>query len=759
MTTSSKKFSFSKPPIQPLAPDNPAPVGHAPNNHGRADCCAPEVKTAPLPLPPPENTPEGVRSAIRIQQMDCPVEEAVLRTALGALPGVRRMEFNLLQRVLTVTHDGDALPAILAAIRTSGFEPETADGDRTAGATRVWRTWLTFGSAALAAIGAEVTHFAGLPAAVPAVLALIAIAVCGLSTYKKGWIAVRQGNLNINALMSIAVTGAIVLGQWPEAAMVMVLFTLAEAIEAKSLDRARQAISGLMALTPDTASVKQPDGRWLEVDAREVAPGSVARVRPGERIALDGEILSGYSSINQSPITGESLPVDKAAGDAIFAGTINLSGTLEYRVSAAATRSTLARIIQAVEQAQVARAPMQRFIDRFARIYTPAVLVIALAVAALPPLLLDGDWRTWIYKALVLLVIACPCALVISTPVTIVSGLTSAARRGILIKGGAYLEKGRKLTSLALDKTGTLTSGKPRQTDAIILPGIDAGRACQLARSLAGASDHPVSQAIAQAPDNQSRPALPVAALQAHVGRGVSATIDGERYWLGNRRMAQEATLMTDELAARLTTLEQQGKTAVLLASASRALALFAVADTVKPASLAAIADLQRLGVATVMLTGDNPHAARAIAGQLGIDEVWDSLLPEDKLKQIERLSAHGVTGMAGDGINDAPALARADIGFAMGAMGTDSAIETADVALMDDDLGKIPAFIRLSQRTHRVLLQNIVMALGIKAAFLLLTLAGAGTMWMAVFADTGASLLVIANGLRLLRRPRPDQP
>jgi Cd2+/Zn2+-exporting ATPase len=448
--------------------------------------------------------------------------------------------------------------------------------------------------------------------------------------------------------------------------------------------------------------------------------------------------------------------VDKAEGDDVFAGTVNATGSFEYRVTARAGDSTLARILHAVQAAQGARAPTQRFVDRFAQVYTPIVFALAVAVAVLPPLLLDGDWLGWIYKALVLLVIACPCALVISTPVTIVSGLAAAARLGILVKGGVYLEEGRKLAWLALDKTGTLTHGKPVQTDFALLGNTTEAEARSLAASLASRSDHPVSRAVAQAAQRDGIPLQTVEHFEALPGRGTQGQIAGTRYTLGNHRLVHEQGLCSDALEAQLTTLESQGKTAILLANTQGVLAVFAVADTLKDSSRQAIQELNALGVRTSLLTGDNAHTARAIADQVGIAEAQGDLLPQDKLQRIETaLTEHGPqgkVGMVGDGINDAPALARADIGFAMGAAGTGTAIETADVALMDDDLRKLPRFVRLSRATHTLLVQNIVLALGIKAVFLVLTLMGSGTMWMAVFADVGASLLVVGNGLRLLR-------
>jgi Cd2+/Zn2+-exporting ATPase len=584
-----------------------------------------------------------------------------------------------------------------------------------------------------------------------ALIALVAIFSGGLTTYKKGWIALKNFNLNINALMSIAVTGAILIGQWPEAAMVMFLFTVAELIEAKSLDRARNAIGGLMQLTPETATVQQ-DGQWIEVEVKQIALGNVVRVKPGERIGLDGEVVAGHSTIDQAPITGESLPVEKTIGDKVFAGTINQAGSLEYKVTAAANNSTLARIIHAVEAAQGARAPTQRFVDSFSKIYTPAVFALAVAVAVIPPLFMGAAWFDWIYRALVLLVVACPCALVISTPVSIVSGLAAAARKGILVKGGVYLEMGHKLDYLALDKTGTITHGKPVQTDYVLLDDAVGERAVAISASLAGRSDHPVSQAIATAFGKDGH--LPVEAFEALGGRGVKGEVEGRVYHLGNHRLVHESGLCSPALEARLEALETQGKTVVLLFDETGPLALFAVADTVKDSSREAIVQLHALGVKTVMLTGDNPHTAKAIAAQVGIDQARGNLLPTDKLQAIEDLYAKNQrVGMVGDGINDAPALARAEIGFAMAAAGTDTAIETADVALMDDDLRKIPAFIRLSRDTSAILKQNIALALVIKAIFLIVTFAGMATMWMAVFADMGVSLLVVFNGLRLLRK------
>ncbi len=731
-----------------------------------------------MPYPPSETAaPAGARTArFRIEAMDCPTEEALLRGKLGGMPGVAGLQFNLMQRILTVHHTLDSEQPLVAAIASVGMQAETlaVEGDAspsTAQAAPAPATpWWPLALGGVAALAAELAEWFSVATPwLPAACALAAIALAGLGTYRKGWIALRNRNLNINALMSIAVTGALLIGHWPEAAMVMVLFALAERIEAASLDRARNAIRGLMAMAPEQATVLQADGVWSTVPAGSVAPGAVARLRPGERVALDGRVLRGQSALDQAPITGESVPVDKQAGDPLFAGSINQTGELEYEVTAPASDSTLARIIHAVEAAQASRAPTQRFVDRFARIYTPAIFVIALLVAVLPPLLAGGAWLDWIYKALVLLVIACPCALVISTPVTIVSALAAAARHGILIKGGVYLEQGKSLRWLALDKTGTITHGRPQQIDYALLPGAPEG-ARAIAASLAARSDHPVSGAVVAAARRDGIDTLAVQDFEALPGRGVAGKVAGQPYWLGNHRLIHDMGLCSPALEARLEAIERQGRTVVLLAGGNAdadgpfVQALFSVADTVKQSSRDAIAELHALGVGTMMLSGDNPHTAQAIAAEVGIDQARGNQLPQDKAEAVAALTAQtaaqrgakqGRVGMVGDGINDAPALARADIGFAMGVAGTDTAIETADVALMDDDLRKIPAFIRLSRRTGTVLTQNIALALGIKALFLALTVAGLGTMWMAVFADMGASLLVVFNGLRLAGRLR----
>ncbi|RIX44646.1 MAG: heavy metal translocating P-type ATPase [Rhodocyclales bacterium GT-UBC] len=727
-------------------------------NLGHGGCTAGCASKSSLDTPPAlssEPVSGGHIATFRIPAMDCSSEENDIRNALADIEGVQSLRFELAARTLTINAPLAARENAIAAIRRLGFEVQSVEVS-----TQVPATFGLgdFGKALLAltlAIGAEALDFFA-PDSLPLkgvgmALAAAAIAFSGFSTYRKGMAALRRGQLNMNTLMGVAVTGAFVIGQWPEAAMVMALYAIAELIEARSVDRARNAIQGLLALAPESAEIRQGDGSWQETPAEKVTIGAWARVKPGGRIPLDGRVISGNSAVNQAPVTGESIPVDKAAGDLIFAGTINETGMLEFEVTAAANNTTLARIIHAVEQAQSTRAPTQRFVDQFAEYYTPAVFVIALTIAILGPWFFGWTLIQAIYKALVLLVIACPCALVIATPVTVVSGLAAAARRGILIKGGVYLEEARKLRAVALDKTGTITEGRPRLVATEVITTLEPeARVLSWAASLAGHSDHPVSKAIAA---GLNLPENGLTDFTALPGRGIEARLDGSKLILGNHRLIEDRGLCGPEIEARLAVHENQGRTATLLANEDRVLAIFAVADTIKESSREAITELHGLGVVSMMLTGDNVATAGAIAAQAGIDDARGNLLPEDKLSAIEELRRqYGSTAMTGDGINDAPALARADIGVAMGAAGTDTAMEAADIVIMNDDLRRIPEAIRLSRRTHAVLWQNILLALGIKVVFLGLALFGNATMWMAVFADMGASLLVVANGLRVLR-------
>ncbi|MCH8180903.1 MAG: heavy metal translocating P-type ATPase [Proteobacteria bacterium] len=766
----------------------PAPAsgqGHS-HDHGHGDCCTPELHSAPPPAQ--ADAPAGTQAArFRIEQMDCPTEERLIRQKLEPMAGVARLDFNLLARELTVHHRLDAVAPLASALAQIGMVPRLLGADQAPHAlppavpTR--QRWL-LAAAGLCAVGAEAVAWAsGEEASLPVMaLAALSMGLVGGPTAKKGWIALRHVTLNIHFLMTLAVLGALLIGKWSEAAMVLCLFALAEAIEALSLERAREAVQSLSALAPEVAWVWQPAGRdWVNLPVAEVPVGSRIRVRAGERVPLDAEVTQGRGALDESAITGEGLPVDKEVGATLYAGSILADGLLEARSTATASGGTLARMAQAIQQAQSQRAPTQRFVDQFARWYTPVVVVVALLVAAFGPWLgaaLGGApggfslpaqdlgwaqawtlWQPWVYQALVLLVIACPCALVVSTPVTVVSGLAAGAHHGILIKGGAFLEAGRQLRAIALDKTGTLTEGRPALTDCEALPGatVSQAEALRLAASVDAASTHPVAQAVVAGWRARGKGHLsPASAFTLLPGRGVSAHVDGQTWWLGQGRLLQELGPRgeaSDAALARLAALEAQGRTAFVLFHALGPVAVLGVADTVRPHAAQAVADLHALGLRTVMLSGDNAQAVRHVSQQLGVDDARGGLLPQDKLAAIEALkAAHGQVAMVGDGVNDAPALARADIGLAMGAAGTATALETADVAIMDDDPRKLADFVRLSRATARVLWQNIALALGIKAVFFALAFAGVATLWMAVFADMGASLLVVFNGLRLLR-------
>ena len=586
--------------------------------------------------------------------------------------------------------------------------------------------------------------------AVVAALSVAAILLGGIPTLLGGLRSLLGLRLDIQFLMTIAVVGAFAIGEFPEAAVVVVLFAVAERIEEGTVTRAQNAIRSLMTLSPPMASVADASGLWVERPVAEVAAGSTMMVRPGERFALDGVVVDGESAVNQAAITGESLPVEKRRGDKVFAGTMNGQGALRVTTTGGVDQTTLAHIVRSVQEAQAQRAPLQRFIDSFARIYTPVVVVIATLIALLPWLAFGQSFEPWLYRALVLLVIACPCALVVSTPVAIASGLTAAARAGIVVKGGVYLERGATLACIALDKTGTLTAGTPALTDVIPQDGRDPEEVLRLAASIEASSEHPVARALVSACTAELQP---VTGFTALTGRGVAGVVGGVEYLVGNHRLVEATGVCSPVIEQQLQALEQQGKTCLVLMSRQAVLAIFAVADRVRETSPVAVASLKRMGVHAVVLSGDNQRTTTAVAQQVGIDDARGELLPDDKLQAISALKAkHGPVGMVGDGINDAPALARADVSFAMGAAGSDTALETAGVALMADDLRGLPVFLGISRAARHILRQNIAVALTTKFVFFALALVGHATLWAAVVADMGASLVVVANSLRLLR-------
>ena len=704
------------------------------------------------------------KSDFIIEKMDCPTEEKLIRNRLASIDGIESLYFNLMERQLTVTHSLDDDKLIASAIGSLGMEARLKSLEDAKSVVESERShaipkssWIIIGIAGvLASLSEAIALIDGDESSVfVKVFAVLSIFVGGRDTLRKGFIAIRNFTMNINFLMTVAIAGAVLIGQWPEAAMVTFLFGVAELIEKYSLERARNAIRSLMEMSPELATVRRGTD-WVEVKASEVSLGEIVRVKPGERIPLDGVVTGGQSSVNQAPITGESIPLEKSDGDELFAGSINERGVLEFKVTANKGHTTLDRIVRAVQEAQSERAPTQRFVDIFSLYYTPLMVGLAVLVAVLPPLFFGTTWLASFYKALVLLVIACPCALVISTPVTIVSGLAAAAKRGILIKGGVYLEQGRRLRIIALDKTGTLTVGKPQVTDIVPLGSLPEKECLQFAASLDAPSEHPVASAIVskwtQDTNSDRMTLLEVSNFESITGRGVKGHIKGELHYVGNHRLTEEIGLCGSHVENVLLRLEAEGKTAVVLSSSKEALAVFGVADTLRETSVQAVKDLYKLSLVTAMLTGDNQTTAEAIAEKVQIDDVRGGLLPEDKLRIVSELKVrYGHIGMVGDGINDAPALAKADIGFAMGAAGTDTALETADVAFMEDDLRKLPEFISLSHRAYRVLVQNISFAIATKLVFFGLAIGGMATLWMAVFADMGASLIVVFNGLRLL--------
>ena len=695
-------------------------------------------------------------STFRVEGMDCHEEVALLERRLTRLDGVHGISADVVSQRLRVAHDAARVPAsaIAEAVADTGMRAWVDHDEKVAhrDPTATRRLILLGASGALLA-GAGALHVTGYARPLEIALCLGAIVTGGVFTARRAVAAARHLSLDINFLMTIAVAGALVLGEWFEAASVVFLFALAQWLEARSLDRARRAIRTLMDLAPGEVTVRR-EGHDVRLPADAVAVGDTMVVRPGERIALDGEVTVGDSDVNQAPVTGESVPVPKGPGDRLYAGSINGHGAVEARVTHLGRDSTLARIIHLVERAQAQRAPVQAFVDRFARVYTPAVIALAALVAVVPPLAGAGAFADWFYRALVLLVISCPCALVISTPVAIVSALSAAAHNGVLVKGGVHLERIGRVRCVAFDKTGTLTSGRLEVKRVVPVNGTDAAHVLSAAAAIEARSEHPIARAIVRHARAAGRAVAPAQAFRALPGRGAEARLDDRAWLLGNHRLFEERGLCTDAVHAQLDEAAARGQTVVLLASGAEAVGLVAVADEVRASARETILELKRLGVGHVaLLTGDSEATARAIAREVGVDEFRAELLPEHKVDAILALrAAHGTVAMVGDGVNDAPALAAADVGIAMGAAASDASLETADVALIGDDLARLPFIVRLGRATLRNIKANITVALGLKAFFLVMAVAGQATLWIAVVADMGASLVVVANSLRLLR-------
>lgn len=722
------------------------------------------------------DTGDDERRSFRVFGMDCAEEVTVLRRELGpVVGGEENLALDILQGKMTVLVSQQQAPdeRVLAAVRRCGLHGEPW---KEAGQRRSPSFWRRHGRMALTGVSGALlllafafhamlarsvvhalsAHGIGLPDGVP----VFSVALYMLSTaagvwyvLPKVWAAIKVLRPDMNLLMVVAATGAMLIGEWFEAATLAFLFAVALMLESWSVGRARQAVQNLLETAPFKARIKQ-DGLEFKVDPQQVEVGTVFIVRPGENVPLDGEVTAGHSDVNQAPITGESVPVAKEPGDTVYAGTINGDGLLEVRSTKPANQTTLANIVRLVTQAQSRRAPSEQWVERFAHIYTPIVLAMAAAIFLVPPLLLDGAWSEWFYRALVLLVIACPCALVISTPVCIVAALTRSASQGVLVKGGVYMEAPARLRGIAFDKTGTLTEGKPRVTRLIPLGDHSEEVLLMRAAALEAGSNHPLAQAVL-AEAKQRGVAFSVAEEhQAIAGKGATGRIDGTLHWLGSRRYLDEWGMDTTEVQPHLKALADAGQSVIAVGTEECLCGLIALADRPRRQARRVVAALHRLGIRRIaMLTGDNQAAARAIADELGIDLVHAELLPADKVSVVEALvRAYGRVAMVGDGVNDAPALAASSLGIAMGAMGSDAAIEAADIALMSDDITKIPWIVSHSRRTLRIIRQNIALSLAVKALFVILALLGLATLWAAVAADVGASLIVVALALRLLR-------
>jgi len=744
----------------------------------------------------------------RVRGMDCAEEVSALRRALQPLDGVDDLGFDILNQRLSVRFDPDAVDAdaLAGAVARTGMraEPWSASRAATVGPRLDARTWLTLLSGA-ALLAGWLVHLVGEgellsalggvePPRLTSALYMLAVAAGVVPLLGRALAAVRGLRPDMNLLMAVAIGGALLLGEWFEAGTVAFLFSLSLLLEAWSVGRAQRAVAALLDLSPREALVLHdagahdahdahgaegdaccaddethaaeadaptdavpPDAHGHRMRASEVSVGSVVLVRPGERVPLDGEVIAGRSDLDESPITGESRAVSKGPGDPVYAGTINGAGALELRTTREADQTTLARIVRLIGEAHGRRSPSERFVERFARIYTPAVMGLALAACVLPPLLSAASWTESFYNALVLLVIACPCALVISTPVSVVCALASAARAGVLIKGGRFIEEPSRVRCLAFDKTGTLTSGRPTVAEVIPFEEHDDTDVLSIAAAIESRSTHPLAGAIMASARASGCPPLSAQDVRAVHGRGAEASIDGRPYWIGSHRLLEERGQETPDVHERLEALEAEGNTVVILGTDTHVCGLIVMRDDPREDAARVITELHELGIErVVMLTGDNRGTAGAIGARLGIDDVRHGLLPEDKLAAVEDLVASEQhVAMVGDGVNDAPALARADVGIAMGGKGTDVAIETADVVFMADDLSRLPWLVRHSRRTLAVIRQNIVASLGIKALFIVLAFAGWATLWGAIAADMGVSLAVVGNALRLLRGGR----
>ncbi|MFD2369039.1 heavy metal translocating P-type ATPase [Brevibacillus sp. GCM10020057] len=689
----------------------------------------------------------------RIIGMDCSSCAKSLEKHMRSIAAVQDVEVNFSTGKMQIVQEGLTDEEIVREVSKAGYSASPLSRGRTSKGVQKdgAGTRAAVISGVLLALG-FVGSYVGVPEPILIACYALSIIVGGYRPARSAFYAIKSRSMDMNVLMTVAAIGAALIGEWLEGATVVWLFAIGNWLQTNSLEKTRDSIRTLMDLAPAEAWVKRGSS-ILRVPVEDVRVGDVIVVKPGEKVPLDGEVLAGVSSVNQAPITGESIPVDKVQGDAVFAGSINESGSLEVRVTRLVEDTAIAKIIHLVEEAQEKKAPTQAFVDKFAAWYTPIVLVMALLVMAFPPLLGSGTWGEWFYKGLELLVVACPCALVISTPVAIVSAIGNAAKSGVLIKGGTFLEKAGAIQAIAFDKTGTLTTGKP-QVSRVVAAGGREEDVLAIARTIEEHSRHPLAQAILAYADERQIASLSGSDFRVLVGKGAAATIDGKTYYAGKPSLFAEQGAPLAAWSGQIASLQQEGNTVIMVGTSETVLGMIAVSDQIRDISVSAISKLKASGIEEiVMLTGDNQGTAAKVAEQTGITRFFAELLPEDKVAAIRRLQQEGKTvAMVGDGINDAPALATADLGIAMGGAGTDTAMETADIVLMADNLEQLPHTVAISRQALRIIQQNIWFSILIKLAALILIFPGWLTLWLAVLSDTGAALIVILNSMRLLR-------
>jgi Cd2+/Zn2+-exporting ATPase len=724
---------------------------HCGTGHGAAVKSLPVVGANAMAVQPKETLSPNA-TVYRITGMDCGSCAKSLEKHMKSLPSVQEVNVNFSTGKMQIVQEGLDSEAIIKEVSKAGYSasPIAGRAKKEAYADHAG-TRLAILSGVLLALGFA-GSFTNVSPQILTVIYALSMLTGGYQPARSGYYAIKNGSLDMNVLMSVAALGAAVIGEWLEGATVVWLFSIGNLLQARSIEKTRDSIRNLMDLAPPEVWIRQGEA-LVRMPVEEVDVGELIVVKPGEKIPLDGEVQKGTSSVNQAPITGESIPVDKMAGDLVYAGSVNESGSLEVKVTRHVEDSAIARIIHLVEEAQEKKAPTQAFVDKFAALYTPIVLVLALLVIVFPPLLGAGTWGEWFYRGLELLVVACPCALVISTPVAIVSAIGNAARNGVLIKGGTFLERAGAIDAIAFDKTGTLTEGKPQVAKVMAKQG-NEDEVLAVARTIEEHSGHPIAQAIVKYAKEREVASYEGEDFQAIAGKGAVATINGERYYAGKPALFEELGVSTAAWKGQIDSLQSEGNTLVMIGTSGSIMGMIAVADAVRDITVSAIRKLKAAGInEIVMLTGDNAGTAKKVADQSGVSRYFAELLPEAKADVVKQLQQEGkVIAMVGDGINDAPALATADLGIAMGGAGTDTAMETADIVLMADNLEKLPHTVSMSRKALQIIKQNIWFSIIIKLVALVLIFPGWLTLWLAVLSDTGAALLVILNSMRLLR-------